>query len=49
VRAIADQVAMIHEGKVQWHGNVADMDAANDPYLTQFLTGSAEGPIESVR
>lgn len=49
VRAIADQVAMIHEGRVQWHGNVKDMDAADDPYLTQFLTGSAHGPIEAVR
>ncbi len=49
VRAIADHVAMIHEGKVQWHGPVADMDAASDPYLSQFLTGSAQGPIEAVR
>lgn len=49
VRAIADNVAMIHEGKVQWHGPVSEMDAADDPYLTQFLTGSADGPIEAVR
>ena len=49
VRAIADQVAMIHEGKVQWNGPVADMETADDPYLRQFLTGSAEGPIEAVR
>jgi hypothetical protein len=25
------------------------MDAADDPYLRQFITGSAEGPIEAVR
>jgi len=49
VRAIADQVAMIHDGKVQWHGDVAKMDSASDPYLSQFLTGSADGPIEAVR
>ena len=49
VRAIADQVAMIHDGKVQWHGNVTAMDKAEDPYLKQFLTGSAHGPIEAVR
>ena len=49
VRAIADQVAMIHEGKVQWHGPVSEMDRADDPYLKQFLTGSANGPIEAVR
>lgn len=49
VRAIADNVAMIHDGRVQWHGAVAGMDAADDPYLRQFLGGLAHGPIESVR
>ncbi|EKE73282.1 MULTISPECIES: ATP-binding cassette domain-containing protein [Roseobacteraceae] len=49
VRAIADKVAMLHGGKIRWHGPVAEMDTANDPYLTQFITGSAHGPIETVR
>ncbi|WP_289041397.1 ATP-binding cassette domain-containing protein [uncultured Aliiroseovarius sp.] len=49
VRVIADKVAMIHGGKVQWTGPVGDMDASGDPYLTQFISGSAEGPIEAVR
>lgn len=49
VRAIADKVAMLHGGKIRWTGPVADMDDSGDPYLTQFITGSAEGPIEAVR
>ncbi len=49
VRAIADKVAMLHDGVIQWTGPVADMDAADDPYLRQFVTGSADGPIEAVR
>ncbi len=49
VRAIADNVAMLHAGKIRWTGPVAEMDASGDPYLTQFITGSAEGPIEAVR
>ncbi len=49
VRAIADKVAMLHAGKIRWTGPVADMDDSGDPYLTQFITGSAEGPIEAVR
>ncbi|MHA6268063.1 ABC transporter ATP-binding protein [Aliiroseovarius sp. CAU 1755] len=49
VRVIADKVAMIHGGKVQWTGPVSEMDASGDPYLTQFISGSAEGPIEAVR
>ncbi len=49
VRAIADKVAMLHDGVIQWTGPVAEMDAAADPYLRQFITGSAHGPIEAVR
>lgn len=49
VRAIADNVAMLHDGVIQWTGPVAEMDSSGDPYLEQFITGSAEGPIESVR
>ncbi|MBY6152381.1 ATP-binding cassette domain-containing protein [Vannielia litorea] len=49
VRAIADDVAMLHAGKIRWTGPVAEMDAASDPYLTQFITGSATGPIETLR
>jgi len=49
VRAIADQVAMLHGGKIRWTGPAADMDHCGDPYVEQFVTGSAEGPIEAVR
>ncbi len=49
VRAIADNVAMIHAGKVRWHGPVREIDTSGDPYLDQFINGRAEGPIESVR
>ncbi|KIC48538.1 ATP-binding cassette domain-containing protein [Tateyamaria sp. ANG-S1] len=49
VRTIADNVAMLHGGKIRWTGPVADIDAAHDPYLDQFINGRAEGPIETVR
>ncbi|MEM7091200.1 MAG: ATP-binding cassette domain-containing protein [Pseudomonadota bacterium] len=49
VRAIADNVAMLHDGVIQWTGPVSQMDDSGDPYLAQFITGSAEGPIEAVR
>ncbi len=49
VRAIADKVAMIHDGKVQWTGPIADIETSGDPYMDQFLHGRAEGPIEAVR
>lgn len=49
VRAIADRVAMLHDGVIKWTGPVADMDASGDPHLDQFIHGRAEGPIEAVR
>ena len=49
VRAIADKVAMLHDGVIKWSGPVADMDVSGDPYLDQFIHGRADGPIASVR
>jgi len=49
VRAIADQVAMIHDGVIQWTGPVKKMEKSGDPFMDQFLHGRAEGPIEAVR
>tara|TARA_B100002003_G_C14099051_1_gene528570 strand:+ start:817 stop:1578 length:762 start_codon:yes stop_codon:yes gene_type:complete len=49
VRAIADRVAMIHEGKIRWQGDVEEMDRTDDPYVDQFIHGKAEGPIAAIR
>jgi len=49
VRAISDNVAMLHDGVIKWTGPVAHMDSSGDPYLDQFIHGRAEGPIAAVR
>ena len=49
VRAIADNVAMLHGGVIRWTGPVGEMDATPDAYVQQFIHGRADGPIESVR
>lgn len=49
VRAIADNVAMLHGGVIQWTGPVSELDHSGDPYVEQFIHGRAEGPIEAVR
>jgi phospholipid/cholesterol/gamma-HCH transport system ATP-binding protein len=49
VRAIADQVAMIHEGVIQWTGPINRLDTSGDPYLDQFINARPVGPIEAVR
>ena len=49
VRTIADEVAMLHAGRIQWTGPVGDMDQSGDPYIDQFINGRADGPIEAIR
>jgi len=49
VRKIADRVAMIHDGVIQWNGPVAEIDTTGNPYIHQFVNGLAEGPIEAIR
>lgn len=49
VRAIADTVAMLNAGAIQWTGPVGDMDHSGDPYIDQFINGRAIGPIEAIR
>ena len=48
VRAIADQVAMLHQGVIKWHGDVGELNTTSDPYIQQFIHGRAEGPIEAI-
>ncbi len=47
VRTIADDIAMLHAGRIQWTGPVGDMDQSGDRYIDQFINGRAEGPIEA--
>ena len=49
VRKIADRVAMIHDGVIQWCGPAAEIDSSGNPYMHQFVNGLAEGPIEAIR
>ena len=49
VRSIADRVAMLHGGVIQWAGPVAKLDDSGDPHVDQFVAGSPEGPIATLR
>ena len=46
VRKIADEVAMLHEGKIVWRGPVSALDNSGNPFIDQFVNGRAEGPIQ---
>lgn len=45
-RKIADRIAMLYEGKIIWIGTVKELDKTKNPYVRQFVAGSAKGPIE---
>ncbi len=46
VRKIADEVAMLHEGRIVWRGPVGDLDASGSAHVDQFVHGRADGPIQ---
>jgi phospholipid/cholesterol/gamma-HCH transport system ATP-binding protein len=49
VRAIADRVAMLHDGVIRWTGPVGDLDRSGDAHVDQFIHGRAQGPIAAIR
>ncbi|MBC6497548.1 MAG: ATP-binding cassette domain-containing protein [Alphaproteobacteria bacterium GM7ARS4] len=47
VRAIADTVAMLYNGKIEWFGKISDIDNSGSDYIHQFVNGLADGPIQT--
>jgi phospholipid/cholesterol/gamma-HCH transport system ATP-binding protein len=45
-RRIGDQAAMIHKGRIIWHGPATGLMDSGDPVVDQFTHGRREGPIE---
>ncbi len=45
-RKIADEIAMIHKGRILWQGPAHNIDYSGNDYVEQFIHGRAEGPIE---
>lgn len=45
-RKIADRIAMLHQGRIIWHGPTAEIDHSGNPFVDQFINGRAEGPIQ---
>ena len=45
-RRISKRMAMLFGGKIIWQGPTEDIDRSGNPYVEQFITGNAEGPIE---
>jgi phospholipid/cholesterol/gamma-HCH transport system ATP-binding protein len=45
-RKIADRIAMLYKGKIIWQGPTEKIDSSGNPFVEQFIHGSAEGPIK---
>ena len=45
-RKIADDIAMIHKGRIVWQGTAKSIDTSGNDYVDQFIHGRAEGPIQ---
>jgi len=43
---IADEIAMLFEGKIIWRGPAADVMNSGNAYVDQFVNGRADGPIQ---
>ena len=45
-KKIADEIAMLYEGKIIWRGPAKDVYASGNEYVDQFVNGRADGPIQ---
>jgi phospholipid/cholesterol/gamma-HCH transport system ATP-binding protein len=45
-RKISNRIAMLYKGKIVWDGPTTEIDRSGNPYVDQFIRGSAEGPIK---
>lgn len=45
-KKIGDRIAMLHQGKLIWVGDAKTVEQSGNPYVDQFVHGSAEGPIK---
>ena len=45
IRRTADRVVFLHDGRVQWIGEVAEIDSTDNPFVRQFFSAQTEGPI----
>jgi len=45
-RKISHRIAMLYKGRIIWNGPTDTIDNSGNPYVDQFIRGSAEGPIK---
>ncbi|MBW4620406.1 MAG: ABC transporter ATP-binding protein [Cyanosarcina radialis HA8281-LM2] len=48
IRRTADRVIFLYQGKVQWEGQIGDIDSTDNALVRQFFSASLTGPIQMV-
>ena len=43
-----DEIAVMHDGVLRWHGEAKDAETAENVWLRQILAGSRDGPISTL-
>ncbi|MEC6998890.1 MAG: ABC transporter ATP-binding protein, partial [Pseudomonadota bacterium] len=44
-----DEIAVLHEGCLRWHGNSEQAREDQNPWLRQLLEGRRDGPIKTIQ
>ncbi len=44
---VADRIAMLYQGKIIYIGTPEEVKNTSNPFVKQFISGSAEGPIQA--
>jgi phospholipid/cholesterol/gamma-HCH transport system ATP-binding protein len=48
IRRTADQVVFLYDGKIQWQGNIKEIDTTDNLLVRQFFSASINGPIKVI-
>lgn len=48
IRRTADRVIFLYDGKIQWEGNIKEIDTTDNPLIRQFFSASITGPIKVI-
>jgi phospholipid/cholesterol/gamma-HCH transport system ATP-binding protein len=48
IRRTADRIVFLYKGKIQWEGNVSEINTTDNPLVRQFFSASTTGPIHVV-
>ena len=46
IRRTTDRIVFLHQGTLQWQGQISEIDNTDHPLIRQFMSGNLSGPIQ---